>query len=530
MKSSTIKEMLEKNTKKYSNNIAFYEKENKVYKGITYRQLYEDITNLGNKLINEDLKDKNIAVIGKNSYEWALAYLTTVCGLGTVIPLDKELTKEELDKQLEQLEIGAIIYSNEQKNKINHEKYKTINMQEELPILIEKGKNLEDVYTNIEIEPEKICSYIFTSGTTGDSKIVMLNNRNIMHNINNVDQFITVDEKDRFFSILPMNHTFECTCGFLAPLSYGASIIHLNSLKNIQKDMVIMKPTIIIGVPRILTMFDEKITKEIEKKGKTKLVKYAQIITNAIPPLKKEIFKDIHESFGSNLRVMLVGGAPVDPLVSKRLRSYGFTVLQGYGLTECAPLVAGNSEKKFKDNKVGKAMRETDIKIINPNHEGIGEICVRGPQVMKGYYNNIEETKKSIDEEGFFHTGDLGKIDNNGFIKILGRSKNVIITSNGKNVYPEEIESEINKNKYIKQAIVSAKDNTITVEIVLVDEIAKKIKDLPNFKQEILKIINDYIKEINYKFAEYKRIKKVEIREKPFEETSTLKIKRYKNN
>ena len=527
MKSSTIKEMIENSVLLYPNNIAFYEKENKEYKGITYSELYSDMVNLGNKLIDMGLKDKNIAIIGKNSYEWGLSYLTTVCGVGKVVPLDKELKKEELDKQLNNLNVDLIIYSKEQEKKLDHNKYKTIRMQDEMKELIKEGSNLDNNYTNTYIDPNNVAVYLFTSGTTGNSKIVMLSNKNIMHNINNIDQFIKLDETDRFFSVLPMNHTLECTGGFLTPLSIGASMIHLDSLKYIQKDMIKTKPTIIIGVPRVIELFDQKITNEIEKKGKTKLVKAARFITNFVPALKRPIFKDIHESFGSDLKTIIVGGAPVDPLVSKRLREYGFTILQGYGLTECAPLVAGNSYNNFKDDKVGHPLRDTDIKVINTNSDGIGEICVKGPQVMLGYYNNEKATKEAIDEDGYFHTGDRGYVDKSGFIKIVGRCKNVIITSNGKNVYPEEIEVEINKSKYIKQAIVSAKDNIITVEIVLTEDIQQKIKEIPSFKEEITKIINEYIKEINSKLAEYKKIKKVELRDKPFEETSTQKIKRY---
>ncbi|MEG2831848.1 MAG: AMP-binding protein [Bacilli bacterium] len=530
MKYETIKEMFELNVLLHPDNVAFYEKTGKDYVPYTYKELYEDVNALGNSLIEKGLKDQNIAIIGKNSYEWAVAYLTTICGLGTVIPLDKELTKEELETSLKRLPIGAIIYSKEQETKINKEQYKTICMQKEMKELIKEETN--NNYEQIKINPNKTAVLLFTSGTTSESKIVMLSNKNIMHNINNFDQFVTITENDRFYSILPMHHTFEGSCGFLAPLSKGASIIHLNSLKNVSKDMLLMKPTFIIGVPRIIDLFDKKITKEIKDKGKTTLVRNASIITNLVPSFKKKIFKDIHDAFGGNLKTILVGGAACDPLVLKRLRNYGFNVLQGYGLTECAPLVAGNAEHDHKDEAAGKPMRETKVKIINKGLDGVGEIAVKGPQVFKGYYENEEATNEVFDEEGYFLTGDLGKIDRNGFIIIKGRSKNVIIAANGKNVYPEELETIISKNENIRQAIVKIKKNAhgndvITVEIVLVDELIKKMNEHPNIKEEITKIIKDYIDEINKKISDYKRIKQVELKEEPFKETSTNKVKRY---
>lgn len=528
---NTIKEMIQASAKKYPNNIAFYEKVGKEYIGITYKKLYEDLINLGNALLSENLKNKYIGVIGKNSYEWALAYLVTVCGLGRVVPLDKQMTKSEIENCIDQLEIDTIIYSKEEDKKMNKEKYNTICMQTELNDLIEKGKNIDNNYENITINSKDPAVFLLTSGTTGNSKIVMLSNENIVFNVESTSQFLNINENDKLFSILPMHHTMESSFGFLTPLYYGASIIHVDSLKNIQKDMLRTKPSVIIGVPRIIDMFDEKITKEIEKKGKTKLIKTAKYITNAVPALRKPIFKDVHNSFGGNLQKILVGGAPANPEVLKRLREYGFTVLQGYGLTECAPLVTANKKNNFKDSAVGLPLEDTEILINNPNEEGIGEVIVKGKNVMLGYYNN-EEANNKVLKDGYFYTGDLGSIDKDGFLYIKGRDKNVIISSNGKNVYPEEIEIIVEKSENIKQAVVSAgvdsKGNDIVkVEIVLVDELLKKFNNNEKFKEEITKVINDFIKEVNQQISEYKRIKQVILKNEPFELTTTQKIKRY---
>lgn len=526
MRSETIKEMLEKSAAMYPNNIAFYEKKNNKYYGITYKQLYEDVIAFSNSLYNQGLEHKNIAIIGKNSYEWAVSYLATMNGLGTVVPLDKELTKEELENSLQRLEIGALVYSKDQATKIDDSKYNTIKMETDMYEMIEEGKKYGNLLKDKKVDPKETKVLLFTSGTTSKSKIVMLSNENIMYNINTLDQFAVVTEKDRFYSVLPMHHTFEGTGGFLLPLDRGASVIHLDNLKNVSKDMKEMKPTIMIGVPRVVDLFDKKIVKEIEKKGKTKLVKYATMIGKVVPSLKKHLFKDIHEGLGGQLDKIIVGGAPSNPDAIKRLRDYGIAVIEGYGLTECAPLVAGNNTKKYKLGSVGQKLHGTDLKLVNQNEDGVGEIAVKGPQVFNGYFENDEATKNAFDEEGYFLTGDLASIDKNGYIDIKGRSKNVIITSNGKNVYPEEIENMLNENESIRQAVVSQRENKIVVDLVMKDEIMQKIKNNPKFRDEIYKVMKEYVNEINQRISEYKRIQKVVLRDEPFEETSTLKIKR----
>ena len=264
MKSQTIKEMLENSYNNYSNNIAFYEKVNNTYEGITYKQLYEDVIAFSNSLVKQGLEGKNIAVIGKNSYEWAVAYLATMNGLGTIVPLDKELTKEELEKSLNRLEIGALVYSKDQAHKIDDSKYNTIKIETEMYEMIEEGKKYGNLLKNKKVNPKETKILLFTSGTTSESKIVMLSNENIMYNINTSHQYAHVDETDRFYSVLPMHHTLEGTGGFLLPLERGASVIHLDNLKNVSKDIKTMKPTIIIGVPRVIDLFDKKIVKEIE--------------------------------------------------------------------------------------------------------------------------------------------------------------------------------------------------------------------------------------------------------------------------
>ena len=526
MKSQTIKEMLENSYNNYPNNIAFYEKVNNTYEGITYKQLYEDVIAFSNSLVKQGLEGKNIAVIGKNSYEWAVAYLATMNGLGTIVPLDKELTKEELEKSLNRLEIGALVYSKDQAHKIDDSKYNTIKMETEMYEMIEEGKKYGNLLKNKKVDPKETKVLLFTSGTTSESKIVMLSNENIMYNINTSHQYAHVDETDRFYSVLPMHHTLEGTGGFLLPLERGASVIHLDNLKNVSKDIKTMKPTIIIGVPRVIDLFDKKIVKEIEKKGKTKLVKYATMIGNVVPPLKKRLFKDIYEGLGGKLKTIIVGGAPANPNAIKRLKGYGFNIIEGYGLTECAPLVAANSKKYFKLGSVGKKLNGTDVKIVNQNDDGVGEIAVKGPQVFNGYYENEEATNNAFDKDGYFLTGDLAFMDKKGYIDIKGRSKNVIITSNGKNVYPEEIEEIIKENDTIRQAVVSQKDNKIVVDLVLREDIIEKMKNNPKINEEVTKIIKEYIHEVNERISDYKRIQKIEFREVPFEETSTLKIKR----
>lgn len=543
-----IKEMLEKRSLTHKNNIAFYQKDKRQnWNTITYEKLKEDVDCLGTALLDMGLSGKKIAIIGKNRYEWAISYLAVICGVGIVVPLDKQLADNEILNCTKSVDVDTIIYSSEFNNRLKDLSDKMpinnfISMDEgELSIdnLIAKGKVLIENgnrnFIDADIDNEKLATLLFTSGTTSSSKVVMLSHKNIMSNVKAGQMMVHVDEKDIFYSVLPLNHTLECTCVLIFPLASGSSIAYGDSLLNLSKDMKTIKPTTIMAVPRFAEAFYEKITSAIEKQNKVKKVNLAIKLTNLLGKhklvLKRKIFKKIHDEFGGNLKLFMMGGAPVNPKITKYFRDLGILAIQGYGLTECAPLVTLNSDFLYVDDSAGMTMPGSEIIISNPDENGIGEIAVKGPQVMLGYYNDEEATRKVI-KNGYLYTGDLGKFDNDGFLRIFGRSKNVIISSNGKNIFPEEIESLINENKIVKESMVYEEQDSnsygrLTAAIVIIDEIKQRISEHPEAKEEIKKILLDYLAEINKKISDYKRVHKLEIRLTDFEKTTTLKIKRF---
>lgn len=543
-----IKELLNIRSKTHRDKIAFYQKnDNKMFEAITYGELKQDVDALGTALIAMGLKGKKIAIIGENSYNWAISYLATICGVGVVVPLDKQLSDFEIQNCLQRVDAEAVIYSkafaerlNEISPYINVKNY--IGMDDDsinLNQLISKGKRLVEAgdkeFVDSEVDENALASLLFTSGTTSASKIVMLSHKNIMSNVKAGQMMVKVDESDTFLSVLPLNHTLECTCVLLFPLASGSSIAYGDGIFNLAKDMKTIQPTVMMIVPRVAETFYEKISSNIEKQHKVRQVRIAMAATNLFGKygvsLKRKVFKEIHNQFGGKLRLIMMGGAPVDPKISKYLRDLGILAIQGYGLTECAPLVTLNSDSCFKDDSTGLTMPGSDVIITNPDEDGIGEIAVKGPQVMLGYYGDEKATNEAI-RDGYLYTGDLGSFDKDGFLRISGRSKNVIVASNGKNIFPEEIESLLNANELVKESMVyqehtpTAKEK-LTAEIVIIDTVKQKITDHPEALDEIKKVLQDYLNEVNKKLSDYKRVHNLKIRLSDFEKTSTLKIKRF---
>lgn len=540
-----IKELLEIRGRSHRDNIAFYQKNsNKMFEAITYGELKQDVDALGTALLAMGLKDKKIALIGENSYHWAISYLASVCGVGVVVPLDKQLADNEIKNCLDRVDVDTVIYSQafEERLKnlsseLNVNNY--INMEMNINELIAKGKKLIEAgdrsFIDSKIDNEALASLLFTSGTTSASKVVMLSHKNMMSNVKAGQLMVKVDEKDIFLSVLPLNHTLECTCVLLFPLASGSAIAYGDGIFNLAKDIKTIKPTVMMIVPRVAETFYEKISSNIEKQHKVQQVKIAMAATNLLGKhgvsLKRKIFKEIHSQFGGDLRLIMMGGAPIDPKISKYLRDLGILAIQGYGLTECAPLVTLNSDRKFKDDSTGLPMPGSNVVIANPDADGIGEIAVKGPQVMLGYYGDEKATKEAI-RDGYLYTGDLGKFDRDGFLRISGRSKNVIVSSNGKNIFPEEIESLLNANEFVKESIVyqdstSNSRDKLIAEVVMIDSIKEKINAHPEFMEEIRKTLLDYLSEVNKKLSDYKRIHNLKIRLIDFEKTSTMKIKRF---
>ena len=548
---NNLKDMLLKTTKKNQNKIAFKIKNKD---GIIYYKSYLDyrldVEALSTKLINMGLKNKPIAIIGRNSYEWAVSYLSTTI-VGIAVPIDKEASNENIRDFLNISKAEAIISDTKFLEKIDtfkdklNVKIKMIDMQNTLKyinfgFLIDEGKMLVSKgnkdFENIKIDSNKMKVLLFTSGTTGNSKGVMLSHNNICSNIISVAKIVKVDNSTSVLSILPLHHTYECTLGFLLVLYGGGNISYIDGLKYITKNIQEYKPTFILCVPLLLENIYGKIIKTLKTSIPRKYIQDQNININKLPFYLKLIVKNkIKKSLGGKIKTFIVGAAAIKPEIVEFFYTLEIKVLQGYGLTECSPLVAGNNDYYYKAASCGMPIPNVEYKIDNPNTEGIGEIIVKGPNVMLGYYENKIETDKVL-KNGWFYTGDLGYMDEEDFLYISGRSKNMILTKNGENIYPEEIESILNDNDLINEALVIGTSNGK-------DDIEVKAKIFPNIdaikeylgnkiptKEEIGKIMSDVIKKVNEKLPKFKHIKSFKVMDEDFERTTTNKVKRYGKN
>ena len=379
---------------------------------------------------------------------------------------------------------------------------------------------------------------LFTSGTTGNAKGVCLSHKNICSNILSTYGIVKVKRSDLFLSILPLHHTYECTLGFLLPIYGGASIAHCDGLRYIQQNMQEYHPSVIMSVPLLIENLYKKILKSLNTSlpEKYRREKEENPYPNLPFYLKPIVKTKIKNTLGGRIRLFIVGAAAMNPEITENLEKLGLITLQGYGLTECSPLVAGNNDFYRKNNAVGLPLPKVKYKIDNPNSEGVGEIIVKGPNVMLGYYKNEKETKKAI-IDGWFHTGDLGKIDENGYLYVTGRIKSVIVTKNGKNIYPEEVEFYLNDDPLVSESLVSgiSKKNTDDVYINAqiypdLEAIKQHLQGAVPTKEEIKKMISDVVARVNKRMPNNKHIKSFIIRDKEFEKTTTQKIKRYGKN
>ncbi len=553
-----LKELLNQSASLFGDKPAFNIKnENGDFKDINYSQFKDDVDSFGTQLLNLGLKDKCIAVISENRYEWCVTYLATVGGTGVIVPIDRELPDNEIENILNRCNADAIVYSQKYNERMKNLFKKScsikyyINMDADqdkefclsFSQLLNKGRDMVERgnrdFIEAQIDNNSLAALLFTSGTTGLAKGVMLSNKNICSNIVAICSTVLVDTNDHSLSILPLHHTYECTIGFLLFIYSGATISFNEGLKHIAKNFKEVRPTVLIAVPLIVENLYKKIWMQAGKTkfGKLKL-RLALFITTFLNcvfhiDIRKTVFKQIHESVGGRLRLIITGAAAIDPEISKGFRKMGVRVLQGYGLTECSPLVTGNSDFICKDNSVGKVLPGAEVKIDRPDENGIGEILTKGQNVMLGYYKDVVSTGKSI-IDGWFHTGDLGKIDKAGYVYITGRIKNIIIIKNGKNVYPEELEASINKNPCVQESIVSGDLDESTGEMHIhahilpnLDYIKDKFKGANLSKDELSKLFSDIIKNINKELPLYRRIRKFTLRDNEFIKTTTQKIKRY---
>ena len=556
MKYTDLKDMLKQTGEVYSNRPAYMLKTE--IKGemrqVTHKEFRDEINALGTVLINMGLKDKRIAVISENRYEWELSYLAVAAGVGVIVPLDKSLPDNELESLILRSQVEAIIYSSKydaimnilrEKKNTNLKYFISMDLAENTQgiyaekSLIEKGKKLlqegKKEYLDAKIDADKMGIMLFTSGTTAMSKAVMLSHKNLVTNVMDIIQRFDLYEDDRFLSFLPLHHVFECTVGFLYPISIGGSIAFCEGVKHMADNIKEFGITAMISVPAVFDIIYRKVMKTIEKKGKMQNLekgkKISQLLLKVKIDIRKQLFKEVHESLGPKLRLVVTGGAALDSETEKGFNDLGFDVEQGYGLTETAPVIAAETPKCRRLGSIGKKFPSVEVKIDNPDEEGIGELMAKGSSIMLGYYENEEATKAALDDDGWFHTGDLARIDKDGFIYISGRKKSVIVLNNGKNVFPEEIETLLNKVEGIKESFVYEKkendgDVKVCVEIVYDKELIKELYNIDG-EESIKEFLWEKVKEVNKLMPKYKYVREMIITEEPLVKTTTLKIKRH---
>ncbi len=543
----SIRELIETSADEFAANPAFMLKDSdgEIY-SVSYSEFMQEIKALSTYLCAKGLEYKKIAVIGRNSYEWALSYMAVTCGTGIVVPIDKELKAPEVKNILDLSGAEAVIYAKEMKEKIDLCEFDGFKMcKTEIRDAVAEGKKLmengDESYKNHKVDVYGLGALLYTSGTTGVAKGVMLSQYNIASDVVGTLKTVEVTPKDRTLSVLPLHHTYECTLGLCAILYAGACICYASSLLRLLGEFKEYKPTIFMGVPQLLKAFHTGIMKKVSavKGGKAfiSVGKKITTLTNKFnPDVAPKIFKMVHEAFGGQLRMILVGAASVDKDIFLDLEKFGFRVYTGYGLTETAPLCVMHNDRERKADTIGLPLAGDKAKIVNANSDGIGELAIKGPNVMLGYYNDEEATKAAFDEEGYFLTGDLAKIDpESGHYMIVGRIKNMIVTANGKKIFPEEIEVLLEKCSCIKECMAYAALNDLDETVVAVkifpnyDELEKVgiSKDDPKIEEKMQSFFLEFVKnKVNKNLPGYKAVHKITIRHREFDKTTTQKIKR----
>lgn len=523
------------------------------FDSITFKEYKQQVEALGTALVNLGLKDKKIAVIGENRYEWALAYMSVVTGTGVIVPLDKSLPENEIESLIMRSDVEAIFYTKTYKNimkRIREEKKSNlkyfINMDKEEVIegemsideLKEQGENLlkegNRDFVDAKIDNEKMSIMLFTSGTTSMSKAVMLSHKNICTNLMDIAAVIKLTNDDTMLSFLPLHHTFECTTGFLTPVYQGPRIAYCEGIRHIAENVKDYQVTAMVSVPVLFENMYKKIMKNIEKQGKMEKVqmgiKISRFLLKFGIDVRRQIFKEIHDKLGGKVRLFVNGAAALDEETERGFNDLGIKIVQGYGLTETSPVVAAGNDKYTKIGSIGKVLPSVQIKILEPNENGIGEIAVKGDSVMLGYYQNDEANQKAF-KDGWFLTGDLGYVDKEGFLYIVSRLKSVIVLKNGKNIYPEELETLVNKITGVKESFVYGKpdkddDLKICVKVVYDKDVLKEEAKIEG-KDNIKEFIWQKIKEINKTMPAYKYIRELIITEEELIKTTTQKVKRH---
>ncbi len=552
-----FRELISRTTEKYPDQVAYkyklrHDKDNFEYVNKTYSEFKKDIESLSTKLLSLGLQGKNVAVIGNNRYEWCTTYLAVTTGGMVIVPLDKALPENEIQSLIIRSKAEAIVCEPKYLSAVLKIKNTSecalkyiISMDQTLEDnvllyedLLKSGKDLIDEgntdYNNIVIDPSIMSILLFTSGTTSLSKGVMLSQNNICSNIHAIASYVKMYPTDTLLSFLPIHHTFECTITFLYGIYFGVTVAFCDGLKYIQQNMNEYHVSVFVSVPLVLENIHNKVWKSLEEQGKDKLMKTMVSITKTLSKVKidlrKKVFKPIIDKFGGKLRVVFVGSAPLDKNIIHGFNNFGVKLVQGYGLTETSPVISCETDKEKKPGSIGLPLYNLDVKIENPDEDGLGEITVKGPSVMLGYYENEESTKKAMNN-GWFSTEDYGYIDEDGFLFISGRKNDIIVLKNGKNIYPHELEFLLNKLPAVSESMVFARnrssmDTTLSAKIVYDEDLAQKIYgDLS--KEELKEIFWKNVKEVNQTLPDVKHIKEIIITTEPLSKTTTQKVKRF---
>ncbi len=551
-----LKEMVNTTVSLYPDRAAYLVKEvlGGEYRPIYYPQLKEDIDSLGTQFLRMGLKGERVAVIGENSYSWVVTYFAVTNGTGVIVPLDRELPVNEIRHLLVRAGVSAIVYSRKVEAEvleairdlpdIRYRISMTAPQDEEGVLsvrrLIEQGGEAlragDRSFLDAEIDPDAMCSLLFTSGTTGLAKGVMLSHRNLTSNVYHMSQYVSIPPNYTGLSVLPMHHTYEMTCHIFTGIYQGLTIAFCEGLKYIAKNMAEAKATVMLAVPLVFESMHKKIFKQAESKKKDKKMRKAIQLSRKLKLYNQQaavrkIFKDIHQVTGGHIKLFIAGGAAINPAVIEDFEAMGFPMIQGYGMTECAPIIAVNKDRYSKAAAAGLPLPGTEIRIVDPDENGIGEIVCRSASVMLGYYQDPEETARVL-RDGWLHTGDYGRLDEDGFLYISGRKKNVIVTKNGKNIFPEEVEYYLTGSPYIEEVLVHGVLDDRSGDIVVQAEVYPNYPLLLEDKglaepEAIYRFMKKEIDGINEQMPLYKRVKRFHVRKTEFEKTTTRKIKRF---